>query len=89
MEKHNIIHKRGIIMTKKRFMGLFQGDMLVSVKDTQTNERVNIIQIITLANILYEENKHLKQEIQNLNCELELLKNSLDMRKGKKAKWNG
>lgn len=76
-------------MTKKRFMGLFQGDMLVSVKDTQTNERVNIIQIITLANILYEENKHLKQEIQNLNCELELLKNSLDMRKGKKAKWNG
>ena len=51
-------------MTKKRFMGLFQGDMLVSVKDTQTNERVNIIQIITLANILYEENEHLKQEIQ-------------------------
>ena len=64
VEKHNIIHKRGIIMTKKRFVGLFQGDMLVSVKDTQTNERVNIIQIITLANILYEENEHLKQEIQ-------------------------
>ena len=64
VEKHNIIHKRGIIMIKKRFVGLFQGDMLVSVKDTQTNERVNIIQIITLANILYEENKHLKQEIQ-------------------------
>ena len=64
VEKHNIIHKRGIIMTKKRFVGLFQGDMLVSVKDTQTNERVNIIQIITLANILYAENEYLKQEIQ-------------------------
>lgn len=51
-------------MTKKRFVGLFEGDMLVSVKDTQTNERVNIIQIITLANILYAENEYLKQEIQ-------------------------
>ena len=53
-------------MTKKRFVGLFQGDMLVSVKDTQTNERVNIIQIITLANILYEENEHLKQTNQKI-----------------------
>lgn len=53
-------------MTKKRFVGLFQGDMLASVKDTQTNERVNIIQIITLANILYAENEYLKQEIQKL-----------------------
>ena len=64
VEKHKYNTQERCITMTKRFVGLFQGDMLVSVKDTQTNERVNIIQIITLANILYEENKHLKQEIQ-------------------------
>ena len=37
-------------MTEKRFKGNFQGKMLVSVKDTERDCNVNILQIIEIAN---------------------------------------
>ena len=47
-------------MTEKRFIGCFEGDMLVSIKDTVTDRQLNILQIVEIANKIYDENEQLK-----------------------------
>lgn len=52
-------------MTKRRFLGNFQGNMLVSIRDKNSNKNVNIIQIVEIANQLYNENEQLKQALRD------------------------
>lgn len=49
----------------KRFIGCFKGDMLVSIKDTITNKRLNILQIVEVANKIYDENEELKEALKS------------------------
>ena len=54
-------------MTKNRFKMNFQGEMLVSVKDTKRDCNVNILQIIKIANNLAKENEQLKNDLLELH----------------------
>lgn len=56
-----------IDMTEKRFVGNFQGKMLVSIRDKKNNCNVNILQIVEIANKLSNENEQLK----STNMEME------------------
>ena len=56
-------------MTEKRFRGNFQREMLVSVKDTQKDCNVNILQIIEIANVLVDENEQLKSDYDTLKIQ--------------------
>lgn len=60
-------------MTEKRFIGCFEGDMLVSIKDTVTDRQLNILQIVEIANKIYDENEQLKQAYQTLKSRHSLL----------------
>lgn len=60
-------------MTEKRFIGYFVGDTLVSIKDTVTNKRLNILQIVEVANKISDENEQLKQAYQTLKHRHSLL----------------
>lgn len=53
-------------MSEKRFIGYFVGDTLVSIKDTVTNKRLNILQIVEVANKISDENEQLKDFIKKL-----------------------
>ena len=59
-------------MTEKRFIGYFVGDTLVSIKDTVTNKRLNILQIVKVANKISDENEQLKKY--NKGQELEIIR---------------
>jgi len=60
-------------MTEKRFIDYFVGDTLVSIKDTVTNKRLNILQIVEVANKISDENEQLKQAYQTLKSRHSLL----------------
>ena len=62
----------------ERFVGNFQGTMLVSVKDTERDCNVNILQIVEIANELAEENEILKQRNKNLKKRLKALEDAND-----------
>lgn len=50
----------------KRFVSNFQGEMLVSVRDTENNCNVNILEILEIANKLSNENEQLKSTIMEM-----------------------
>lgn len=66
-------------MTTKRFIGNFQGNMLVSINDNESNKRLNILQIVEIANQLNDENEQLKEEKEKWksNCSLTDSENSI------------
>lgn len=57
-------------MTEKRFIYYYEGDLLISIKDTSNNKELNLIELVEVANDVVKENEQLKKEIKYLQSEL-------------------